>query len=143
MSRGTATTGTVNFGEEPDCRSWDDARTYGFISAGGGVWYSRTLPRLPIGARIFGCIPGPGLVYVGVGTVTAEARPFDEAVLTVDGVDTKMSELPLAGTYRHDNEAEGNEEYVVPVEWSTTVDRADAVWERGVLRESELGLQAP
>jgi len=121
----------VSFGEESTTRSWDDARKYGFVSAGGGVWYSRTLRSLPIGARVFTCIPGSGLGYVGVGTVTGEAVRFDDAVLTVNGVDTKMADMQLAGTYRHDNDAEDNDEYIVPVEWITAVDRADAVWEKG------------
>lgn len=63
----------VSFGEESGSRSWDDARKYGFVSAGGGVWYSRTLRSLPVGARVFVCIPGSGLGYVGVSTVTGEA----------------------------------------------------------------------
>jgi len=121
----------VSFGEEPGGRSWDDARRYGFVSAGGGVWYSRTLRSLPIGARVFVCIPGSGLGYVGVGTVTGEAMPFDDAVLTVDGAETKMVDLPLVGAYSHDNGAQDNDEYIVPVDWIATVDRADAVWEKG------------
>ena len=32
----------VSFGSGPR-RTWADARKYGFISAGGGLWYSRTL----------------------------------------------------------------------------------------------------
>lgn len=59
----------MSFGEDSGIRSWDEARTYGFVSAGGGVAYSRTLRSLPAGARISVCIPG-GLGYVGVGTVT-------------------------------------------------------------------------
>ena len=121
----------VSFGEDATTRSWDDARRYGFVSAGGGVWYSRTLRSLPIGARVFVCIPGSGLGYVGVGTVTGEATRFDDAVLTVDGVETKMADLSLAGTYRHANDAADNDEYVVPVEWIKVVDRSDAVWEKG------------
>ncbi len=121
----------ASFGEDAAIRSWDDARQYGFVSAGGGVWYTRTLRGLPIGARVFVCIPGSGLGYVGVGTVTGEAMRFDDAVLTVNGNETKMSDLPLAGTYRHLNDAEDNDEYVVPVEWIKVVDRSDAVWEKG------------
>jgi hypothetical protein len=122
----------VSFGEEAGRRSWDDARRYGFVSAGGGPWYSRTLRGLPIGARVFACIPGSGVGYVGVGTTTGEAMPFNEAVLTVDGVDMKVTDLPLKGSYRHDNDAdEDNAEYFVPVEWISTKDRSDAVWERG------------
>jgi hypothetical protein len=121
----------VSFGEESGRRSWDDARRYGFVSAGGGAWYSRTLRNLPIGARVFVCIPGGGAGYVGVGTITGEAMPFDDAVLTVDGVEAKMTDLPLKGSYRHDNDAGDNAEYVVPVDWISTKDHSEAVWQRG------------
>jgi hypothetical protein len=73
----------VTFGEESGIRSWTDARRYGFVSAGGGEWYSRDLRALPIGGRVFVYIPKTG--YVAVGTVTGPAVPFDEAVLTVEG----------------------------------------------------------
>lgn len=123
----------VSFGEESGTRSWDDARTYGFVSAGGGVWYSRTIRSLPIGARVFVCIPGAGLGYVGVGTVTGEPMRFDDAVLGVNGTETKMTDLPLKGTYRHvDGGGDADaDEYVVPVQWITAVDRSAAVWEKG------------
>ena len=39
----------VAFGES-DTRRWEDARKYGFFSAGGGRWYSRTLTVLAPGA---------------------------------------------------------------------------------------------
>ena len=58
----------VSFGEFPDQRVWEDARRYGFISAGGGVFYSRTLRSLPVGARVFVYIPQAG--YVGAGITT-------------------------------------------------------------------------
>ncbi len=61
----------VSFGEFPDSRRWEDARGYGFVSAGGGEWFSRTLRSLPVAARIFVCIPKVG--YVGVGHVLTEA----------------------------------------------------------------------
>ena len=65
----------VSFGEG-NHRSWDDARTYGFISAGGGKWYSGTLSLLTPGARIFACIPKIG--YVGVGEVEEAVVPVNE-----------------------------------------------------------------
>lgn len=121
----------VSFGEDSAIRSWDDARKYGFVSAGGGVWYTRTLRNLPVGARVFACIPGSGLGYVGVGTVAGEAMRFDDAALTINGVEAKMTDLTLLGSYRHSNGVEDNDEYVVPVDWITTVDRREAVWEKG------------
>jgi hypothetical protein len=121
----------VSFGEESGVRSWDDARQYGFVSAGGGPWHSRTLRGLPIGARVFVCIPGAGLGYVGVGVVTGEAMPFDSAVLIVGGVETKMAHLPLAESYQHHTDVDDNDEFILPVDWTTTVDRSEAVWEKG------------
>lgn len=121
----------VSFGEDSQVRSWDDARKYGFISAGGGVWYSRTLRSLPIGARVFACIPGGASGFVGVGTVIGEATTFDDAVLEVAGNEEKMSALPLVGSYRHHNGAPDNEEWVVPIAWEKTLDRSEAIWEKG------------
>jgi hypothetical protein len=119
----------VSFGEESGIRSWEDARRYGFISAGGGRWYSGTLRGLPVGARVFVHIPKSG--YVGVGDVTGEAMRFDDAVLEVDGVERKMSDLRLHAGYRHTNDAEDNDEYIVPVRWERAVPREGAIWEPG------------
>lgn len=55
--RGTRAPGLLRAGrlasEEPGGRSWEDAEAYGFVSAGGGDWFSRTLRSLPVGARVF------------------------------------------------------------------------------------------
>jgi hypothetical protein len=120
----------VSFGEESNLRNWDDARRFGFVSAGGGVWFSKTLRGLPVGGRVFVCIPKRG--YVGVGTVSGEAKPFEAAILEVDGNMRRMQDLELRGTYVHHNDAEDNAEYVVPVRWLTTRSREQAVWERGM-----------
>jgi hypothetical protein len=47
--------------------TWDEARKFGFISAGGGTWYTQTLKLLKTGDRIWVRIPKVG--YVGVGRV--------------------------------------------------------------------------
>jgi hypothetical protein len=61
----------VSFGESDSLahgrRRWEDAVRSGFISAGGGSWFSRTLDQLFAGARVFVHIPKLG--YVGVGIV--------------------------------------------------------------------------
>lgn len=49
----------VTFGEESGIRSWDDARRCGFVSAGGGEWYSRSLRALPFEGRILSTCPKP------------------------------------------------------------------------------------
>ena len=122
----------VSFGQESGRRKWEDAREYGFVSAGGGEWYSRSLKNLPVGARVFVCIPKSG--YVGVGTVIGEAAQFSEATLTVDGVTRQLSELPLEGSYRKDptGDSEETAEYVVPIEWEATVPESEAIWKTGM-----------
>lgn len=122
----------VSFGEGDGSRSWEDARTYGFVSAGSSPWYSRTLRNLPIGARVFACIPKTG--YVGVGIVTGAAARFDEAMATVDGQEQRLEGLPLVGRYQHNPEGDtdAEAEYVVPVEWTKTVPASDAIWRTGM-----------
>lgn len=123
----------VAFGDEPGGRNWEDARRYGFVSAGGGDFYSRTLRALPVGARVFVHIPQSG--YVGVGTVTAEARPYPEALLSTGGVTRRMEELDLAGSYVHTEapqDGQDRREWVVPVDWQATVPRAQALWKPGM-----------
>jgi len=122
----------VSFGVGSGSRAWKDARQYGFVSAGGGEWYSRSLKNLPIGARVFVCIPKQG--YVGVGKVMGEAVRFSEAVVLADGTEQKLSGIPLEGTYHYDpsGDSETMAEYVVPVEWEATVSAEDAIWKTGM-----------
>lgn len=122
----------VSFGEGDDGRLWEDARTYGFVSAGGGAWYSRSLRNLPIGGRVFVCIPQKG--YVGVGTVTGEAARFDQAEVTVNGQRRKLSDLPLGGRYQYSPVGDTDElaEYVVPVDWTATVPAEGVIWRTGM-----------
>ena len=124
----------VSFGEDSGSRNWEDARSYGFVSAGGGEWFSRTLRSLPLSARVFTHIPKLG--YVGVGRVTGEAQPFTEALLTVDGQPRPMRDLPLKGEYRAAEQAptsgvEDRREWIVPVAWEKTVPRDNALWRQG------------
>jgi hypothetical protein len=118
----------VSFGAESGTRDWDDAVRYGFVAAGGGAWYSRTLASLPVGARVFVNIPKVG--YVGVGEVIGQGGPADSfALADENGVATPFRELPLKGAYVHTS---GEAEWVVPVRWTVTVPQERAVWEKGM-----------
>lgn len=108
----------ISFGEMGDGRLWEDARTHGFVSAGGGDWYSRSLAQVPEGARVWVCIPKVG--YVGVGTTTGTSRPFS---------DSGLEQASLQGSYTHAN---GEDEWVIPVQWEKTVPREQAFWEKGM-----------
>ncbi len=120
------------FGIDNNSRSWEDARNYGFISAGGGDWYSRTLKSLPQGARVFVHVPQHG--YVGVGIVQGLAMPADEAILNVDGSSQPFRSLPLKGAYRHPQADENSDaaEYIVPIRWTETVPLDKSVWRPGM-----------
>lgn len=78
-------------------------------------------PR-PSRARIFTYIPKTG--YVGVGEVTSEAQPADEAILTVYGNELPSRNLELSRPYRHEiHDEKDGEDYrgwVLPVRWITT-----------------------
>ena len=109
----------VNCGEYPEGRAWEDARNHGFVSGGGGDWYSDSLRSVPQGARIWVYIPKFG--YVGVGTVTGEPQRFAES---------QFAQIPdLNGTYVH---AGGEDEWVLPVAWIKTVPKAQAVRQKGM-----------
>lgn len=119
----------VSFGEGNNGRSWEDARKYGFISAGGGSWYSKTLALLSPGDRVWVNIPHTG--YVGAGVVAESWQKACDAEFEIDGVVRKMSELPLAGRYFAQADDPELAEYVVKVKWLATVDRQSAVKELG------------
>jgi len=112
-------------------RSWEDARTYGFVSAGGGSWFSQTLRMLSPGNRIWVNIPKTG--YVGVGRVlepSVTAKSFK--------VKTKAGEKPclkvLSDPKRFSRDANDPDkaEYFVRVEWLDTVPESGAFYEVGL-----------
>lgn len=118
----------VSFGHE-QYRSWDDARKYGFVSGGGGKWYTRTLYSLEPGNRVFVHVPQRG--YVGVGTVTTTAQPVDEFEVELQGerrpiLDADLEEPMDAWVGDPDRT-----ETLVGVEWIKTLDLEDAIWEPG------------
>lgn len=115
-----------SFGE--GSRRWEDAMRFGFISAGGGSWYSKTLSLLSQGDRVWVNIPHTG--YVGVGTVTTESTLASDSLFMIDGVEQKMKDLPLKGNYFDSDDPE-NAEYVVKIEWIKKVPIEKAVKEVG------------
>ena len=119
----------VSFGASKD-RSWEEARKHGFISGGGGEWYSKTLKLLAKGDRIWVKIPGTG--FVGVGKVTGRALPaIDFMVATQDG--EKPALEVLKAYYCRDAINNRDDcEYFVPVRWFDTVATGKAFNEVGL-----------
>lgn len=118
----------ISFGED-DARRWEDARQYGFISAGGGKWYTQTLKMLHSGDRIWVNIPHRG--YVGVGIVKGDAQQAVEAGWEIAQEYRRMKDMQMQGDYFHSDQDAEKAEYVVPVEWIKTVSKAKAVKEAG------------
>lgn len=120
----------VSFGEG-ESRSWEDARKYGFISAGGGKWYSGTLSLLTPGARIFTYIPKIG--YTGVGEVIESVVPVNKFTVDIDGIQTPILQALLkAVDLGHHSDDPELCEYIVRVKWIKTLSHSDAIKEKGM-----------
>jgi hypothetical protein len=118
----------VSFGENEQ-RSWEEAIEFGFVSAGGGEWYTKSLRQLEPGHRIFVYIPkGNGVGgYVGVGEVTGEAILAKDFRVRRDGNEAPYLDVTASlGASQHlDDPAMA--EWVVPVRWIETRTREEAV----------------
>jgi hypothetical protein len=103
----------------------------GYIVAGGGSWYSRTLTNLEPGARIWVNRPGSG--YVGVGMVTQGMQPVDEFTVFDDaGNQVQIVEAAsVAASLRPAADDPDMADYLVGVEWIKTVDPMEAIKEKG------------
>jgi hypothetical protein len=120
----------VSFGEG-ETRNWEDARRYGFVSAGGGPWYTRTLRILPLGGRVFVNLPGRG--YVGVGTVTGTPASARDFKVMVDGQQVPITQVPLNAPNLAATAAleDDDTEWFVPVSWIKTLPAQEAIGFKG------------
>lgn len=118
----------ASFGINDDSRSWDDAVKYGFISANGGSWFTKSMQSVYVGDRVWVHIPQKG--YVGVGIVKEESQPAKSAVFELNGNLFKFTELPLLGKYETEA-SEEEQEYLIKIEWIKTYDVGTAIWESG------------
>jgi hypothetical protein len=114
-----------------ESRAWTDAVQYGFICAGGGAWYSRTLGLLNPGDRVWVNVPGYG--YVGVGKVIGRSSPVSTFTVTAPQGEVSVLDVAKGGTYHREflNDSERCE-YFVPVRWLQTVPLDKAVKEIGL-----------
>lgn len=119
-----------SFGDS-ETRSWDDAREYGFVSAGGGSWYSKTLDLLKPGDRIWVKVPGTG--FVGVGRVASMSQPASTFQISTPAGEVPVFEVARRGSYHREFLEDPDRcEYFVGVHWLQTVSLAEAVQEVGL-----------
>ena len=114
----------VSFGDSPS-RNWSEAVEYGFISGGGGTWYSNSLRMLDVGDRVWVKIPGS---FVGVGRVIGERTAASD--FTLNG--RPALELLQADYHREHVVDPEKTEYFVPVRWLQTVTESQGVQEVGM-----------
>ena len=123
--------GSFGHGGGNEGRMWDEAVKYGFFSAGGGDWHTKTLSLLEPGARIWANVPGLG--YVGVGEVLESAVPVDDFVVEdASGKKMPIQSLPIAAAkmWRYAGDPDMTE-YLVRVKWLKTVPVEKAIKEKG------------
>ena len=119
-----------NFGHG-ESRSWADAVQYGFICAGGGSFYTKTLQLLSPGDRVWVKVPGTG--FVGVGRATGRAQPAATFKVAAPAGEAPVLEIAKGGSYHREflNDPERCE-YFVPVQWLETVPLEKAAQEIGL-----------
>lgn len=114
-------------------RTWEDGRRYGFISGGGGRWYSRSLAYLQKGNRVWVNVPGTG--FVGVGIVVEPMVRSDAFKIPLSdgrfvGLDDPGLELRAKGMLSNSTD-DDLAEYLVRINWIHTVPLSQAVKETG------------
>lgn len=119
----------VSFGEGSN-RAWEDAVKFGFVSAGGGVWYSRTLGLLSKGDRIW--VNNPGYGYVGVGIVLDSVMKASEYLVEGKHLHELSTSLDYAQASHYISDEDDYCEYLVPVKWVKAIDLQEAVSETGL-----------
>lgn len=120
----------VSFGDAKS-RSWDDAMKYGYVSAGGGSWYSQTLKLLTPGDRVWVKIPKVG--YVGVGIVKDTVQNVKEfRVLTPEGERPCLDVLSHADFLKKYADDPEKCEYFVRIQWLEAVPESKAFNEVGL-----------
>jgi hypothetical protein len=112
-------------------RSWADAIQYGFICAGGGSFYTRTMQLLSPGDRVW--VKAPGYGFVGVGRVKGRAQPATTFKVATPAGEIPVLEIVKNGKYHSEflNDPERCE-YFVPIQWLQTVPLEKAVQEIGL-----------
>jgi hypothetical protein len=116
---------------ESNNRRWEDARRYGFVSAGQGQLYVKAMQSLFPGARIFTLVPGSG--YVGVGIVKDSAVPVDTFSVSEDGEDLPILSLPHEAPMMDENSNDPERaEHLVRVDWIKTLPKEEGIWEKGM-----------
>jgi hypothetical protein len=121
----------VSFGDADGERSWQDAVAYGFVAAGGGPWYSKTLNLLNPGDRTWVKIPSTG--FVGVGIVRSRPEPAASFLIATPEGERPVLEVAKRAHYHRELVDDPERcDYFVAIDWLQTVAREQSVREIGI-----------
>lgn len=119
----------VMFGDDMR-RSWEDARTWNYVSAGGGKRWSDPVRRLQPGVRVFVHHPHDG--YVGIGQTLQTALPISDFQVTDHGRQLPILDMPLQNEHIKDDADDPERcEYLVAVRWEWTAPAGKGFWRTG------------
>ena len=115
----------MNTGEDSsEGRSWEDCRTYGFLSSGGNEQYQSYVRTLKPGDKVFAYLSGHG--YVGLAEVLTEAVPQKDFI--PPGHTRRLVDLPLTAKVRAERWQDPDRcDWCAGVQWIHAVERHGAV----------------
>ena len=124
-------------------RSWEDARRYGYVSAGGSAWFGPKLKKLRSGDRLLVYIPQKG--YVAVAEVEEPAVTLNE--FRVPGATGELEpirrdHLQNPGIFEFGDDPDRSE-YLVKVRWIHDVPEAEAFMEDGLIKGNQNPIYRP
>ena len=108
---------------EGETRCWNDYKTFGFISAGGGIRWRDAILSFEEGDIVAAYLKGSG--FVGIGRVMTKARPCREVTINQKPLLSYPLERPNLALYCDDDDMS---EYVALVDWISLVDENNAKW---------------
>jgi hypothetical protein len=104
-------------------RCWEDYKTFGFISAGGGARWRDAMIGFQAGDVVAAYLRGRG--FVGIGQIKDRAKPVREVI--INGKPLLHCDLHCKGL-EHDAASDEKCEYVAPIKWVKAVPRNEAKW---------------
>lgn len=102
---------------------------YGFMIAGGGDWYAKSMDLLNPGDRVWVHL-GSGKGFGGVARVIAPRQAVDDFMVERDGAQVPVREVVESDLYTLASDPE-KAEYAVRLEWLHKVPYNKGVWEKG------------
>jgi len=105
---------------------------YGFLLAGGGEWYWKSMDMLNVGDRLWMNF-GAGKGFGAMGVVTKTRTPIDEFTVQQGGVAVPITDAVKSSELVTLAEDADNVTYAVGVEWTHQVPYNKGIWEKGFL----------